>query len=154
VRTRFVVEPDVLGDDAPEVILTKDEDVVEQLSAERAGEAFSEGIHVRRAYRSAHDARPRRAEYASEPSAELCIVVADDNLWYAVHSDVSGLLRAPVVGRRIRHRGMENRSATQVQEEEYEHLAEPHVEGLHEVTRPRHVVRRNVDQLCPSPLGR
>src|SRR5438445_1983847 len=104
VRTRFVVEPDVLGDDAPEVILTKDEDVVEQLSAERAGEVFSEGIHVRRAYRSAHDARPRRAEYASEPSAELRIVVADDNLWYAVHSDVSGLLRAPLVGRRIRHR--------------------------------------------------
>ena len=48
VRTRFVVEADVLGDDAPEVILTEDEDVVEQLSPERTGEAFSEGIHVRR----------------------------------------------------------------------------------------------------------
>jgi hypothetical protein len=47
VRTRFVVEADVLGDDAPEVILTKDEDVVEHLSAERADEAFSEGIRVR-----------------------------------------------------------------------------------------------------------
>ena len=34
VRTRFVVETDVLGDDAPEVILTEDEDVVEHLSAE------------------------------------------------------------------------------------------------------------------------
>jgi len=44
VRTRFVVEADVLGDDAPEVILTEDEDVVEQLSAERTGEALSEGI--------------------------------------------------------------------------------------------------------------
>ena|ERR1700737_2537551 len=45
VRTRFIVEAHVLGDDSPEVILTEDEDVVEQLSAERAGEAFSEGIH-------------------------------------------------------------------------------------------------------------
>src|SRR5712664_2805484 len=50
VRTRFVVKADVLGDDAAEVILTEDEDVVEQLSPERTGDAFSEGIHVRRAY--------------------------------------------------------------------------------------------------------
>jgi len=35
---------------------------------------------------------------------------------------------------------MEDRSATQVQKEEYEHLAEPHVERLYEVARPRHVV--------------
>ena len=68
VRTRFVVKADVLGDDAPEVVLTEDEDVVEQLSPERTGEAFSEGIHVRRAYRRAHDAHPRRPEYASEAS--------------------------------------------------------------------------------------
>src|SRR6266446_2963254 len=77
VRTRFVVKADVLGDDAPEVVLTEDEDLVEQLSPERTGEAFSEGIHVRRAYRRAHDAHPRRPEYASEASAELRVVVAD-----------------------------------------------------------------------------
>src|SRR5713226_1384594 len=117
VRTRFVVETDVLVDDAPEVILTEDEDVVEHLSAERTGEAFSEGIHVGRAYRRAHHAHPRRSEYASEPRAELRIVVADDHLRYAIHGGVPGLLRAPFVGRCIRHRGMEDRPATQVQEE-------------------------------------
>src|SRR2546426_7721112 len=63
VRTRFVVVADVLGDDAPEVILTEDEDVVEQLSPECADEALSKGIHVRRAYRRAHDAHARRPEY-------------------------------------------------------------------------------------------
>jgi hypothetical protein len=93
VRTRFVVKADVLGDDAAEVILTEDEDVVEQLSPERTGEAFSEGIHVRRAYRRAHDAHPRRPEYASEASAELRVVVADDNLWRVVHGGVSVLHR-------------------------------------------------------------
>jgi hypothetical protein len=65
VRTRFVVKADVLGDDAPEVILTEDEDVVEQLSPERTGEAFSEGIHVRRAYPRAHDA----ARWSTSPAA-------------------------------------------------------------------------------------
>ncbi len=67
-------------------------------------------------------------------------MVADDDLWRVVHGGVSGLLRAPLVGRCIRHRGMEDRSATQVQEEQYKHLAEPDVEGLDEVTRPRHMV--------------
>src|SRR5205823_9697191 len=81
LRTRFVVEADVLGDDAPEVILTEDEDAVEQLSAERTGEALSEGIHVWRAYCRAYDAHPRRSEYFGEPSAGIRGVVADDNLW-------------------------------------------------------------------------
>jgi hypothetical protein len=151
--TRFVVEADVLGDNAPEVILTEDEDVVEQLSAERTGEALSKGIHVWRAYRRAYDAHPRRSEYFGEPSAELRVVVADDNLWRPVHGGVPGLLRAPLVGRRIRHRGMENRSATQVQEEEYEHLAEPHVERLHEVTGPRHVVSQERRPALPVASG-
>src|SRR3989442_12965157 len=56
VPTRFIVEAHVLGDDAPEVILTEDEDRVEQLSAERADERFSEAIHCRRAHSQAHDA--------------------------------------------------------------------------------------------------
>src|SRR2546426_6439948 len=81
VRTRFIVEAHVLGDDVPEVVLTEDEDMVEQLSAERADEAFSEGIHIRRAYRRAYNPHPRRPEYASVTYAELRVVVADDNLW-------------------------------------------------------------------------
>ena len=48
---------------------------------------------------------------------------------------------------------MEDRSATQVQEEEYEHLAEPHVERLHEVTRPRHVVSQERRPTLPVASG-
>src|SRR5882672_5118969 len=116
--------------------------------AKRSAKAFMSG-----AYRRAHDAHARRPEYGSEARAELRVVVADDNLWYAVHAGVPGLLRAPLVGRRIGHRGMEDRSATQVQEEEYEHLAEPHVERLHEVTRPRHVVSQERRPALPVSSG-
>src|SRR5439155_22245240 len=112
----FVVEADVLGDDTPEVILTEDEDVVEQLSAERTGEALSEGIHVWRAYRRAYDAHPRRPADASEPRPELRVVVADDKVWRAVHRGGPALPRAPVVRLRIRHRDLGDRSATQVQQ--------------------------------------
>src|SRR2546425_13378036 len=48
VRTRFIVEAHVLGNDAPEVILN--EEVVEQLSPERTGErsanAFMSGARI------------------------------------------------------------------------------------------------------------
>jgi len=101
-----------------------------------------EGIHVRRAYRHAHHAHPRRSEYASEPRAELRIVVAEDHLRYAIHGGVPSLLRAPLVGRCIRDGSMEVRPATQVQEEEYKHLAEPNVEGLDEVAGPRDMVSK------------
>jgi len=35
---------DILGDDAPEVVLTEDEDMIEHLSAERADEVLSKGF--------------------------------------------------------------------------------------------------------------
>jgi len=63
------------------MLLAEDEDVVEQLSAERSGQALSEGIHVRRAYRGAHDAHARRCEYPSEASTELRVVVADKHIY-------------------------------------------------------------------------
>src|SRR5882724_8432225 len=154
VRTRLVVVADVLGDDAPEVIVTEDEEVVEHLSPERANEALSKSIQVRRAYRRAHDAHTRRPEYVSEARAELRVVVADDNLWRAVHCGVPGLLRAPPVGWRVRHRGMEDRSATQVQEEST-NTSRNRMSNVCAKSQA-HVTwfLRNVDQLCPSPRGR
>ncbi|OLD68455.1 MAG: hypothetical protein AUI45_10585 [Acidobacteria bacterium 13_1_40CM_2_56_11] len=80
-------------------------------------------------------------------------MIADDNLWRAVHCGVPGLLRPPLVRWRVRHRGMEDRSATQVQEEEHEHLAEPHVERLREVTGPRHVVSQERRPALPVASG-
>src|SRR6266403_4177779 len=140
VRACVVVETHVLGDDASKMFLAEDEDVIEQFSAERARQARSEGIHVRRAYRGANDAHARRREYASEASAELRVVVADKHIWRALHGGVPGLLRAPFVGRRIRDRGVNDLSATEVEEEEHENLAEPDIVRLNEVARPGDVV--------------
>ena len=140
VRACVVVETHLLGDDASKMFLAEDEDVIEQLSAERARQALSEGIHVRRAYRGAHDAHARRREHASEASAELRVVVADKHIWRAVHGGVPGLLRAPFVGRRIHDRGVDDLSAAEVEEEECEDLAEPDVVRLDEVARPSDVV--------------
>src|SRR5438874_3878568 len=106
--------------------------------AKRSAKAFI----IRRAYRRAHHAHPRRSENVSEPRAELRIMIADDHLRSAVHGGVPSLLRAPLVGRCIRDRSMEDRPATQVQEEEYKNLAEPNVEGLGEVAGPRDMVSK------------
>jgi hypothetical protein len=85
VRPSLVVETHVLDDDASKVVLAEDEEVIEQLSAQRAGQALSEGIHVRRAYRGAHDAYARRREYAGEASTELRIVIAEEDFGRDIH---------------------------------------------------------------------
>src|SRR3989441_1001492 len=154
VRTRFIVEAHVLGDDAPEVILTEDEDMVEQLSAERADEAFKEGIHVRRAYRRAYDAHPRRPEYAGEARSELRVMVADDKVWRAVHRGVPGLCAhhssvgayVTAAWRILRRRRSRKKSTNNSRNRMSNACTKSHA----------HVTwfRRNVDQLCPSPRGR
>src|SRR5882672_1250205 len=154
VRTRFVVVADVLGDDAPEVILTEDEDVVEHLSPECADEALSKGIHVRRAYRRAHDAHARRLEYGSGARAELRVVVADDNCGTrsmvaflaccAHHSSVGAYVTA--AWRIVRRRRSRKKSTNTSRNRMSNVCTKSHA----------HVTwfRRNVDQLCPSPRGR
>src|SRR6266478_5218209 len=103
--------------------------------AKRSANAFMSGARI--AVRTTRTPDDLSTAAKREPSF---VSWSQTTMWYAVHAGVPGLLRAPLVGRRIGHRGMEDRSATQVQEEEYEHLAESHVERLREVTGPRHVV--------------
>src|SRR5439155_17169554 len=64
VRTRLVVGAHELGDEASEVVLAEEEDVVEQLPAQGAREPFGERLHVRclgaiRTTRAPDDARTR-----------------------------------------------------------------------------------------------
>src|SRR6267143_1733417 len=139
VRASLIVETHVLGDDASKVVLAEDKEVIEQLSAQCAGQALSEGIHVRRAYRGAHDPHARRREYAGEASTEVRIVVTEEHFGRDIHGGVPGLLRAPLVGRPIRDRGMDDLSAA-VEEEEHEDLAETDVVRLDEVACPCDVV--------------
>ncbi len=64
VRTRLIVEAHELGDEASEMVLAEEEDVVEPLPAQGAREPFGERVHVRRPGRDPHDTRPRRCENA------------------------------------------------------------------------------------------
>ena len=64
VRTRLVVEAHELGDEASEVALAQDENVVEELPPQGAHEPFGERVHVRRAGRNPYDPRPRLARRA------------------------------------------------------------------------------------------
>jgi len=108
--TRFVVVADVLGDHAPEVILTRMRTCRAPLSGvcrtKRSAKAFMSG----RAYRRAHDAHARRLEYGSEREPSFVRgrrrqPVVRGPWWRsspccAHHSSVGG----------IGHRGMEDRS--------------------------------------------
>ena len=76
-----------------------------------------------------------------EGRAELRVMIADQHLrCLPVEGCVARLLRAPHVGGRVGYRGMDDRAASQVEEEEHEDLAKPGIVGLHEVRGLRDVV--------------
>jgi len=140
VRPCLIVEDDERGEQAPEVLVAKHEDVVEQLPPERAHEALSEGVHVRRAYGAADDLRSGGLEDRCESDTQLPITVSDQDFGLVVRSGIPGLLRTPVVGG---HRGgscVNDLAALEVDEEQDEKRAEESIEGLNEVTAPGDVV--------------
>src|SRR5258705_7091624 len=153
VRTRLVVEAHELGDEAAEVVLAEEEDVVEQLPAQGAREPFGERVHVRRPGRDPHDSRPRRCENAGEASAELRIAVADEDRRRGIHGGVPGLLRAPLVAWHVCDRRVDDPASPEFKEEEHEYLAEPNVVGLHEVARPRDVIPQERRPALPIASG-
>src|SRR5882762_140914 len=154
VRTRFVVVADVLGDDAPEVILTEDEDVVEHLSPECADEGLSKGIHVRRTYRRSHDAHARRPSTPGnrEPSfvswSQTTTCGTRSMVAFlaccAHHSSVGAEVTAAwrIVRRRRSRKKSTNTSRNRMSKVWTKSQA--HVTWF----------RRKVDQLCPLPGGR
>jgi hypothetical protein len=91
MRTGFVVEARVFGDEAAEVVFPEDENVIEQLSTERANEAFGERIHVGRAWCRPHDPNADAREGGGERAAKLPVAIADEDLRPDVHRGVAGL---------------------------------------------------------------
>lgn len=140
MRTRFVVEAHELHDEIAEVVLAEDEDVIEQLTSERADEPFGERVHVGRTRRRPQDAGADAFEGGRERAAEFSVAIADEDLWALIHGRVAGLLRAPRIRRSVGHRGVNDLSPPEVQEEESEDLSEPDVVGLGEIAGPDHVV--------------
>src|SRR5438094_2041766 len=153
VRTRLVVEPYELRDEAVEVALAHEENVVEQLPAEGAREPFGERVHVRRPGRNPHDLRPRRGEHAGEASAELRVAVADDDRRRRVQGGIPGLLGAPLVAWHVGDRRVDDPTSPELEEEQHEDRAEPNVVGLHEVARPRDVIPQEGRPALPVASG-
>ena len=112
MRTRLVVETDVFGDETTQVLFAKDEDVIEQLSTERADEPLGEGVHIGRARRRPHDVDADAFEGGRERATELSVTVAYEDLWALIHGRIAGLLRGPRIGRGIGHRGMNDLAPT------------------------------------------
>ena len=141
VRACLIVELHERGDEAPQVVLVEDKDVIEEFASQRADEPFGKGVHVGCVDRGAYDLRVDAGEDTGEPGAELRIVVANEHLRSSpIERCVACLLRAPGVRRRVRHGGVNNRTIPHVEKEEYEDLAKPRVVGLYEVGRPRDVI--------------
>ena len=140
VRPCLIVEDDERGEQAPEVLVAKHEDVVEQLPPERAHEALKRrrscSARVRRCGRPSLR-WTRRSLRIGHP---LPITISNQDFGLVVHSGILGLLRAPVFGG---HRGgscVNDLAAFEADEEQDERRGEESLEGLNEVTAPGDVV--------------
>ena len=80
VRACLIVELHERGDEAPQVVLVEDKDVIEEFASQRADEPFGNGVHVGCMDRGAYDLRVDAGEDTGEPGAELRIVVANEHL--------------------------------------------------------------------------
>jgi hypothetical protein len=60
------------------MLLTEDEDVVDELSSRRACEPLGERVHVGSSYRGADQSRADRLERGRERASELCVAIVDE----------------------------------------------------------------------------
>ena len=137
-----VVEDDEVGEEPLHVLRVEQEEVVEQLAAQRADEALGEGVHVRSTDGAAGEAGAGPFEGGGEAGAELRVAVGDEHLGMLVHGRIASLLCAPVVGRGCGGRNVNDPAAPDIKKEEDEDRPEEHVERCEGVKRSRLPRRR------------
>src|SRR5260370_11627879 len=71
VRARLIVEMHERGDEAPQVLLGEDKNVIKEFASQRADEPFGKSVHVGCVDRGAYDLRVNGGEYAGGPVPEL-----------------------------------------------------------------------------------
>jgi len=68
---------DVFSENATQVSLAEDDDVIQALSANRTKEAFADWVQIGRARRNPHDLDPRTLGDGGESSCNSVVVVAN-----------------------------------------------------------------------------
>jgi hypothetical protein len=142
VRTRAVeIVEAVFLQHVLEVPLCEDDDVIEALSADAAEKSLANRIHER-----SLNGRPKNADTgtgggAAEVSAELAVVVANDELGSGAEGrGLPHLLRRPLRGRVPRDADVHDALGVDVNDEEREDWPKPNVVHLQKVARSHGVV--------------
>src|SRR5262249_12296425 len=127
----------VLRQDASQVPLPEDQDVVHALAPDAAEEAFADGVGARRADRRPDHLYPARSGEAVELGPVLGVVVVDQEARSGpLRRRLAQLLRRPRPGRRARDADVHHPPRTELDDEEGEDGSEERVGELEEVARP------------------
>ena len=124
VRSALIVVRDILHQDAPEVALAQDEEMIENLLTRRSDPAFRHDVSVRCPKRSLDDLDALAREDGVEARRELGILIADEEPdgWGAIvdlPTQVTGLLGHPCGGWVRRAAGQMDPACPQFDEEEH-----------------------------------
>ena len=100
VWTRVVEIRDVFADDAVQVSLTQDQQMIQAFSSHASNKPLTDRIGFRRSHRSPEDFNLSILSYAGETLGVLAVVVSDQKAWsFVIGGSLSDLLGDPDITR-------------------------------------------------------
>ncbi len=121
--------------------LSEDDDVIEALAADAAEEAFTGGVHKRRAFGGLQNANARAFGDAVKLAAELGVAITDDELGaFAERRELPQLLGSPGLAGLAGDSDVDDLLGVYVHDEEREQWPEPDVMDLQKIAGPDGVV--------------
>jgi hypothetical protein len=133
-----LVEVGYIGiEDAVELLLMQDEQMIEALTSDTAEESLTDGIGSRGVIRSFENLNVTCLGNPSEGHPKLAIIITDEvPRTRAIGGGLPKLLRRPSVGGRLCHADMDHLAGVQFDDEEGEQRVEEEIGDRQEVARP------------------
>src|SRR5438093_1195857 len=109
MRSSLVEVDGICREEAGELLLMEDQEVIQAFSPHTSQKAFTDSIGTRRPVRYAKHLDTTRCCHASKIRAEFAIVVTDQIVWgLPIRRRFAQLLRDPRIGRRAGHVHMDH----------------------------------------------
>jgi hypothetical protein len=137
MRPGMIEIRDVFPDDAVQVTLNQDQEVIQTFASHAADEAITDHVSFRCSYRCPENVDPSVFRHAREAWSILAVIIPDQKAGsFIVRRSFSHLLGDPEITRRPCDSVMHHAARPQLDSEEHKDRAEKQVIGLHKIAGP------------------
>jgi len=156
MRSSLVEVQGICREEAGELLLLKDQEVIQAFSPDAAQEAFTHSISSWGSVRRSKDFDATRDCYACEMRAEFTVVIPDQIFWpFSIRSRFSQLLCHPQISWRACHIHMDHLARLQFDNEEGKKWTKKEIRHLQEIAGPylcRMVAQERFPGLSTQPF--